>query len=155
MATFRDLTHLHQVPVWCQSHRSSFRHILRKVKQRIPFMVFADLDEVIGTGIGKEIYPLFGIPGIHCEVLDKVVVHDVGSVCLQVVIIYIRWIVRSLIQPPPVPVSSLVHRPQCEGLFRRLPFRVVLFGSRVTPAGHRVDPPVDENTIFSIVVPAW
>lgn len=60
-------------------------------------MMFADLDEVIGTCIGKEIYPLFGIPGIHREVLDKVIVHDVRSVRLQVVIIYIGGIVRPLI----------------------------------------------------------
>ena len=91
--------------MWFHSYRSSLRHILWKIEQRIPFMVLADLNEIIGTGIGKEIYPFFWIPGIRSKVLNKIVVYDIRSVLLQMVVVYISWIIRSLVKRPPVPIE--------------------------------------------------
>ena len=105
-------TDLDEITVWSQRNRSSLRHVLGKIKKGISFMMLADLNEIVGAGVCKQVHPLLWIPCAGSEVLDKIIVDKILAIRLQVIVINIRWVAGSLVQPPPVPKDLLAFYQQ-------------------------------------------
>lgn len=66
-------------------------------------MVFADLNKVIGTGIGKKINPFLRIPRVRREILNEIIVYKFCPIGLLLIVIDISLITRTLTKPPPIP----------------------------------------------------
>lgn len=56
-------------------------------------MVLASLNKIIGPGVGEEVHPLLGVPGICSEVLDEVVIYKVRSIRFKMIVINISGII--------------------------------------------------------------
>lgn len=69
-------------------------------------MVLADLDEIICTSICEEVHPFLRVPCRRGEVLNKVIINDVGTVGAFVIFVCLSLGVGTLIQVPPVPKQS-------------------------------------------------
>jgi hypothetical protein len=84
-------------------HRCSLGNVLRKIEKSISFMVFADLNEVVGSGIGEKINPFFGIPRVRREILNEIIICKFCSVSLLLIVVYISLVTRTFAEPPPIP----------------------------------------------------
>lgn len=66
-------------------------------------MVFADLNEVVCTGIGEKINPFLRIPRVRREILNEIIVCKFCSVSLLLIVVDISLITRTFAEPPPIP----------------------------------------------------
>jgi len=56
-------------------------------------MVFRNQDEVLGAGADKKINPIVRVPSRSSEILDKIVIDDVGPVRFEMMLPDLRPIV--------------------------------------------------------------
>ena len=99
------VSYLKQVSVWELSNRCPLSHIRRQVEDCIAIVMLANLNEIVGSGIGKQVNPLLGIPGRSSKILYEIIVYMIRSVSFQAVLVCFFWCVWPQILVPPVPVG--------------------------------------------------
>lgn len=100
-------------------------------------MVFGDLDETVGSGVGEEVDPIFLVEVSSYKVGDEIVVYKVRAVGFEMVLVGLVYRVETLVPVPPVP------------------FCVALLFAYGFSAKDRVHASVDEDPVFGVVVPRW
>jgi hypothetical protein len=45
-------------------------------------VMFADVNKIVGSSISKQTNPFLGIPCIHSEILNEVIIDNIGPTCL-------------------------------------------------------------------------
>lgn len=120
-------------------------------------------NKVLGSSVGNEINPGFGIPIRSCEIAEKVIVDYIWSVRVKLVVVNISLVGISVVT---VPVSSQYGANNGNRIVRislrrqfdakmpdnlkdfyspPIPFSVDLNWGRVSPTWHTVWTPMDEN----------
>lgn len=98
-----QLAYLDQVAMGSHRHGASFGNILWHIEKNVSLMVLADLNEIVCTGICKQVHPFLGVPLADSEVLNKIIVNNMRTIFFQVVVVYANWATWAFIQPPPIP----------------------------------------------------
>lgn len=65
--------------------------------------MLAHLNEVIGSGIRKQVNPFLGVKRLGSEVLEEVVVNNVRTIPLKMELVSAISCIRSIVQMPPIP----------------------------------------------------
>lgn len=85
-------------------NRGSLGDLLWKIEDGISVVMLAHLDEVIRSGVGKQIDPFLRIERIGGKVLEEVIVNDVRTIVLQVELIRAISGIGPIVQVPPIPM---------------------------------------------------
>ena len=139
-------------------HGASFGNILWHIEKNVSFVMLADLNKIVRTGICKQIHPFLGVPLADSKVLNKIIVNNMRPIFLQVVVVYTNRATWPFIKPPPIPKhrQPLIPTNTFKLLQRQwvLPLSIVLLSSDITPSRHGVDSPMNEDAVLCIVIPA-